>query len=112
MKGKVHPDFAKLAELPCRGIIVTSASRKSEYDFVSRFFAPAVGLNEDPVTGSAHCCLAPYWQEKLGRQPLAARQVSRRGGQLKVRVQGGRTFIAGQAVTVLKCEFMEEQATC
>jgi predicted PhzF superfamily epimerase YddE/YHI9 len=105
---KIDPDFAMLAELPCRGIIVTSASRKREYDFVSRFFAPAVGVNEDPVTGSAHCCLAPYWQEKLGRQPLTAHQVSRRGGLLKVRVQDGRTFIAGQAVTVLKCELLEE----
>jgi predicted PhzF superfamily epimerase YddE/YHI9 len=108
---KMRPDFAKLAGLSCRGIIVTSASRKREYDFVSRFFAPAVGVDEDPVTGSAHCCLAPYWQEKLGRQPLTAYQVSKRGGLLQVRVQGGRTFIAGQAVTVLECKLMEERAS-
>jgi predicted PhzF superfamily epimerase YddE/YHI9 len=105
---KMRPDFGKLAQVVCRGIIVTASSRNSRYDFVSRFFAPAVGVDEDPVTGSAHCCLAPYWQRKLGTRTLEALQVSRRGGRLRVRVEDGRTIIAGKAVTVLKCDLLED----
>jgi len=103
----MHPNFGMLAEVPCRGVIVTSRAHSHDYDFVSRFFAPASGIDEDPVTGSAHCCLTPYWQEKLGKKPLVARQVSKREGLLRVSVKHDRTFIAGRAVTVLRCELLE-----
>jgi len=94
------PDFG---QLPVRGVIVTSKSSGS-YDFVSRYFAPAVGVNEDPVTGSAHCALGPYWQGKLGKSSFLAYQASKRGGVMKVRVERDRVFMSGQAVTVLRCE--------
>jgi PhzF family phenazine biosynthesis protein len=96
----IQPDFDMLEKVPCRGVIVTATGK--DCDFVSRFFAPAVGIREDPVTGSAHCSLAPYWKGRLGRDGFSARQVSARGGELEVRVEGGRTFISGQAVTVLE----------
>lgn len=96
----LKPDFIMLEEVHMRGVIVTSRSQGEQYDFVSRFFAPAVGVIEDPVTGSAHCCLGPYWKEKTGLDMLTAYQASRRGGLLKLRVTGGRVFISGQAVTV------------
>jgi PhzF family phenazine biosynthesis protein len=99
------PDFASIARLPVRGVIVTAKST-GEYDFVSRFFAPAVGVNEDPVTGSAHCALGPYWQTKLGKSSFLAYQASKRGGVMKVRVTGDRVYLSGQAVTVMKCELM------
>ena len=98
----VVPDLRALARLEARGVIVTSRSDSPEYDFVSRFFAPAAGVDEDPVTGSTHCALGPYWQSRLGKAELAARQVSARGGELRVRVDGDRVSIAGQAVTVLR----------
>ena len=98
----VVPDLRALARLDARGVIVTSRSDSPEYDFVSRFFAPAAGVDEDPVTGSTHCALGPYWQSRLGKAELAARQVSTRGGELRVRVDGDRVRIAGQAVTVLR----------
>lgn len=94
------PDFARLVRTPCRGVILTAASRSGEYDFVSRFFAPAVGVNEDPVTGSAHCRLVPYWQGKLNKDEFTAYQASERGGFLKVAARGDRVSIRGQAVTV------------
>ena len=97
----VVPDLGALAQLDARGVIVTSRSDSLECDFVSRFFAPAAGVDEDPVTGSTHCALGPYWQSHLGKTDLAARQVSARGGELRVRVDGDRVRIAGQAVTVL-----------
>jgi predicted PhzF superfamily epimerase YddE/YHI9 len=97
----VRPDFALLASIPVRGVIVTSAASTPGFDFVSRFFAPAVGVPEDPVTGSAHCCLGPWWQQKTGRDSFVARQLSARGGTLRVRVEGERVLLAGQAVTVL-----------
>lgn len=103
LKG-LKPDFVMLGEVSTRGVIVTSRSQGGQYDFVSRFFAPAVGVSEDPVTGSAHCCLGPYWKEKTGLDILTAYQVSRRGGFLKLRVAGGRVFISGQAVTVWRGE--------
>jgi predicted PhzF superfamily epimerase YddE/YHI9 len=84
--------------------MVTSTSDKAEFDFVSRFFAPSAGIDEDPVTGSAHCCLAPYWQKRLGKDEFRAFQASARGGILRVRVDGDRVLIAGQAVTVLRGE--------
>jgi PhzF family phenazine biosynthesis protein len=96
------PDFAALGHVPVRGIIVTAASDEPGCDFVSRFFAPAVGVDEDPVTGSAHSALTPYWSGRLGRASFVARQVSARGGELRVRLEGERVRIAGQAVTVLE----------
>ena len=95
------PDMGALSRLDCRGVIVTSRSCDPAFDFVSRFFAPATGLDEDPVTGSTHCALGPYWQSRLGKSELAARQVSARGGDLRIRADGDRVRIAGQAVTVL-----------
>lgn len=96
----LKPDLNMLLSLPVRGVIVTSHSENSEYDFVSRFFAPASGIDEDPVTGSAHCCLGPYWKHKLNKNPLNAYQASARGGTLKVKVKGDRLDLFGQAITV------------
>jgi PhzF family phenazine biosynthesis protein len=93
------PDFTLLEKVKTRGVIVTAPDR--EYDFVSRFFAPAVGIKEDPVTGSAHTMLAPYWAEQLGKKELQARQVSKRGGTVFCRYLGERVEIAGEAVTYL-----------
>ena len=95
------PDMGALLRIDCRGVIVTSRCRDPAFDFVSRFFAPATGLNEDPVTGSAHCALGPYWRSRLDKSQFTARQVSARGGELRVRVDGDRVQIAGQSVTVL-----------
>ena len=98
------PDLPRLRALPVRGVIVTAPASTPPYDFVSRFFAPAVGIDEDPVTGSAHCCLAPFWAERLGRNPLRAYQASARGGTLVVEWRGARVALRGQAVTVLRGE--------
>ena len=94
----VQPNFQRLAELPVQGIIVTAQADGKEFDVVSRFFAPASGVNEDPVTGSAHCALGPYWHAKLGRADLTAYQASERGGIVKVGVRGDRVLLGGQAV--------------
>lgn len=94
------PDFSDLAMVPARGIIATAPGR--EVDFVSRFFAPQVGVNEDPVTGSAHTLLTPFWSERLGKTELTARQLSKRGGSLRCRLVGGRVDIAGHAVPYLE----------
>jgi len=102
----LKPDFALLREIPVRGVMVTSRASSPGFDFVSRFFAPCVGIDEDPVTGSAHCCLGPYWANKLGKSELLAYQVSARGGTLRVRVDGDRVYIGGQAVTVLRGELL------
>ncbi len=96
----VAPDMRGLRKVQTRGVIVTAPSRTPEYDFVSRFFAPSAGIDEDPVTGSAHCALAPYWGERLGKQTLRARQLSRRGGILELEVQPERVRLGGHAVTV------------
>ena len=96
------PNFAALARADARGVIVTSRAPASSYDFVSRFFAPRAGVNEDPVTGSAHCALAPYWTAQLGRPELVGYQASARGGTVRVRLQGDRVILGGQAVTVLR----------
>lgn len=96
----ITPDFTKLMKVPMRGVIVTAKS--TEYDFISRFFAPEVGIFEDPVTGSAHCCLGPYWKKKLGKDRFDAYQASERGGELKVQVAGDRVLISGKAVTVME----------
>ena len=97
---KIVPDMAALAKIDCRGIIVTA--RGDQCDFVSRFFAPRVGINEDPVTGSSHTVLAPYWARKLGKNELHARQVSARGGELYCRYMGERVRISGRAVLYME----------
>lgn len=101
---QMQPDFVLLKTLPVRGIIVTCVSASHEYDFVSRFFAPAAGINEDPVTGSAHCCLAPFWSQRLHKNEFVAYQASARGGVVRVRLAGERVYLGGQAVTVLRGE--------
>ena len=102
----VAPDFQALRQLKVRGVIVTSRASGSEYDFVSRFFAPGSGIDEDPVTGSAHCCLGPYWKEHLGRDDLVGYQASARGGIVRTRCAGDRVYLSGQAVTVLRGELV------
>ncbi len=94
------PDFTLLKTLPVRGVILTARSSTPDFDFISRFFAPAVGVNEDPVTGSAHCALTPYWAAKLGKTNLHAWQASARGGELQLRLEGERVVLGGRAVTV------------
>ena len=96
----ISPDFAILGQLDCRGVIATSQGE--EADFVSRFFAPRFGINEDAVTGSAHCELMPYWASKLGRNKLSAAQLSKRGGKLQCELAGERVLIAGKAVKYLE----------
>ena len=96
------PNFALLASLPSHGTVITSRASTAGYDFVSRFFAPVIGIDEDSVTGSAHCSLTPYWTRKLGRDTLVGYQASKRGGVVRVRQDGDRVRLAGQAVTVLR----------
>jgi PhzF family phenazine biosynthesis protein len=100
----LQPDFTAVSKLASHGIIVTSRADAKGVDFVSRFFAPSAGINEDPVTGSAHCTLAPYWAKRLGKTEFHAYQVSARGGELKVWLTGERVILLGQAVTVLNGE--------
>lgn len=100
----IKPNFSALMNVEARGIGVTSRSTSADYDFVSRFFGPRVGINEDPVTGSAHCALAPYWQAKLGKDEMVGYQASARGGVVRVRVVGERVMLSGQAVTVMRGE--------
>ena len=104
----LNPDFGALARVPVRGVIATARAGRelveSGVDFVSRFFAPAVGVPEDPVTGSAHCCLGPWWADRIGTDDLLGRQVSRRGGTVRVRVRTDRVLLGGKAVTVLRGE--------
>lgn len=100
----LNPDYTKLLKVATRGVIVTSVAK--DYDFVSRFFAPEVGVWEDPVTGSAHSCLGPYWQKRLNKDEFIAYQASERGGILKVKVVGDRVLISGKAVTVLEAELL------
>jgi predicted PhzF superfamily epimerase YddE/YHI9 len=96
------PSFKKLARLDAQGVIVTTARGVEGFDFASRYFCPGIGINEDPVTGSAHCTLAPYWAKKLGKDSFHALQASKGHGILDVSVKGTRTFITGQCVTTLK----------
>lgn len=98
----LQPNLNVWAKVPSRGVIVTSKSALPGIDFVSRCFFPAVGIDEDPVTGSAHCCLGPYWGSKLEKRELTAMQLSSREGYLKVTVQGDRVLLRGQAVTTLR----------
>lgn len=102
----LRPDLGLLRAVEARGVIVTAPAEADGVDFVSRFFAPRVGVDEDPVTGSAHCVLAPYWSRVLGRDELTGYQASRRGGTVRVRVQGDRVYLGGQAVTVLRGELL------
>ncbi len=102
----LRPDLPSLGKLPVRGVIVTARAESAGYDFVSRFFAPASGVPEDPVTGSAHCALGPFWAKRLGKDTLVGRQLSARGGTVRVRVDGERVFLGGKAVTVLKGELV------
>lgn len=103
---RLSPDFRKLSKLDARGVIVTAPSHEPGIDFVSRFFAPRCGIDEDPVTGSAHCCLAPYWAAKLNRSTLAGFQASKRGGTVGCEVAGDRVKLSGQAVTVLSGQLL------
>jgi len=102
----LKPDFTMLGEISARGFIVTSRASSPGYDFVSRFFAPKAGINEDPVTGSAHCCLGPFWSARLGKNEFLAHQVSARGGVVQVCVSGARVQLGGKAVTVLRGELL------
>ncbi len=99
---EVKPNFQKLAQVKHGGVIVTSQASTPDYDFVSRVFVPVAGIDEDPVTGSAHCCLAPYWAAKLGKQTLAGYQASKRGGVVKVTLEQDQAKLSGQAITVVQ----------
>ena len=101
-----QPDHSRLKKLAVRGVIVTALSDAPEFDFISRFFAPGAGVDEDPVTGSAHACLGPYWSKRLGKAELTASQASPRGGVVRVRTSGDRVHLGGQAVTVLRGELL------
>jgi predicted PhzF superfamily epimerase YddE/YHI9 len=102
----LSPDFKKLSSVECRGVIVTAKSDEARFDFVSRFFAPAAGIDEDPVTGSAHCCLADYWAKRLGKATMVGYQASARGGIVHVEVQGNRVMLGGEAVIVAQGELL------
>ena len=97
---KAAPDLAALAQVRARGFILTARAKESSLDFVSRYFAPGIGVNEDPVTGSAHCALAPYWSAKLDKTSPRAAQLSKRGGTLELELDETRVRIGGRAVTV------------
>ncbi|MGH9415423.1 MAG: PhzF family phenazine biosynthesis protein [Terriglobales bacterium] len=98
----LRPNHTALRQLAVRGVMVTSRAQPGEFDFVSRFFAPGSGIDEDPVTGSAHCCLAPFWAKRLGKTEMLAYQASPRGGVVRLGVRGARVKLAGQAVTVMR----------
>lgn len=105
----LEPDFRLLATVPCRGVIVTSGSADPQFDFVSRAFFPRLGVDEDPVCGSAHCCLVNFWRKRLGKSEFVAFQVSARGGVVKVRVVKDRVFLSGKATTVARGELLVEE---
>jgi PhzF family phenazine biosynthesis protein len=102
----LQPDFTALRRLPVRGIVVTARAETDGFDFVSRFFAPGSGIDEDPVTGSAHCSLAPFWGRRLGKTEMVGFQASARGGVVRTRLAGDRVILGGQAVTVLRGELL------
>jgi PhzF family phenazine biosynthesis protein len=102
----LRPDFAKLAQAPIHGVIVTAPSDNPRFDFISRFFAPTAGIDEDPVTGAAHCCLAPFWGKRLNKTGMVGFQASARGGIVHVRLNGDRVELGGQAVLVLQGELV------
>jgi PhzF family phenazine biosynthesis protein len=97
-----NPDFGPLSSVETRGIIITAPAERDDVDFVSRFFAPRLGIDEDPVTGSAHCSLAPFWAERLDKTQMAARQLSTRGGELEVELADDRVKLRGTCVTTLR----------
>jgi PhzF family phenazine biosynthesis protein len=99
---QLTPDLSLVGKIKARGVIVTAKSDQAGFDFVSRFFAPQSGVAEDPVTGSAHCCLGPYWQAVLGKDELVGRQVSKRGGTVAVRCTGNRVVLAGSARIIVE----------
>lgn len=101
---RLRPDFIALAQIKARGVMVTASSQQPRYDFVSRFFGPSAGINEDPVTGSAHCTLTPFWAERLEKTRMTAFQASARGGELLVELRGDRVLLAGAAVTVFTAQ--------
>ena len=103
---RLAPDFRRLGAIDARGVIVTARAETDGFDFVSRFFAPRTGIDEDPATGSAHCCLGPYWRRRLGRDTFTAWQASARGGLVRIAVRGERVTLSGQAVTVLRGELL------
>ncbi len=103
---RATPDLVRVAALPCRGVIITAPGDDGVHDFISRFFGPQSGVDEDPVTGSAHCALAPYWAGILGRKSLTGYQASRRGGTVRVQLAGDRVLLRGHAVTVLRGELL------
>ncbi|HDP67496.1 MAG TPA: PhzF family phenazine biosynthesis isomerase [Candidatus Marinimicrobia bacterium] len=103
----LRPDFRQLAAATQRGVIVTARSVNPDYDFISRFFAPAIGIDEDPVTGSAHCTLGPYWMNKLKKSVFTAYQASRRGGIVLVEVKEDRILLGGNAVTIFAAQFSQ-----
>ncbi len=109
---QMQPNFGLLKTLPVSDVIVTSrTSEGSEYDFVSRFFAPGLGIDEDPVTGAAHCCLAPFWRDHLDKDEFLAYQASSRGGVVKVHYPGDeRVYLAGQAITILRGELLNTRS--
>jgi len=100
----VSPDFGRLRRVESRGVVVTALSDRDGYDIESRFFAPAAGVDEDPVTGSAHCVVAPWWAHKLGRNEFVAYQASSRGGTVRLLLEDDRVRLGGQAVTVMEGE--------
>jgi predicted PhzF superfamily epimerase YddE/YHI9 len=102
----LRPDFRKLKEIPTHGVIVTAPSDDPQFDFISRYFAPAAGIDEDPVTGSAHCALGPYWCRQLGKTAMVGLQASSRGGIVHVELNGDRVILGGQAVLVLRGELV------
>lgn len=104
---RLKPNHSMLSELGVRGVIVTARAETAGFDFVSRFFAPGSGIAEDPVTGSAHCCLAPFWAKRLGKSDFVAYQASARGGVVRARLAGDRVILGGQAVTVLRGELLD-----
>jgi PhzF family phenazine biosynthesis protein len=103
------PDLPRLSQIPVRGVVVTAAATTPGFDFVSRFFAPRVGVSEDPVTGSSHCALAPYWGERLGRTAMLAYQASARGGVVSVELAGERVMLGGKAVTIVRGELVQSE---
>lgn len=106
MVKEMTPNFSLLQTIEARGFLVTSRSADHTIDFISRCFFPSIGIPEDPVTGSAHCCLGPYWAYLLNKTELYAYQASKRGGFLKVRLHNNRVHLFGQAITVLKSELL------
>lgn len=102
----LSPNHSALRQVPVRGVIVTARAGSGEFDFVSRFFAPGSGIDEDPVTGSAHCALGPYWSQRLGKSEFTAFQASARGGVVRVALKGDRVLLGGQAVTVMTGELL------